>query len=186
VEINNIKLKKMAKYNFTVVGALLQVVLDTESGAYNPEINSYKGASTMFGNNQIYLSEFGNFRQQFYFHNIGTIGGATSTDIENANELIQELITTSSQNSSGVGSVIEYNNIDIYDTPANLPISFPANTIHGYSILAITGTLTITIGGEQTVLATSQKTEFEAVGLIADIITIDSTTGTFLVTTSKA
>jgi hypothetical protein len=175
----------MAKYNFTVVGGLLQVVLDTESGVFKPEIHSYNGASTMFGNEQIYLSEFGNFRQQFYLHNIGTIGGVAPTSIENANVLIGVLITTASGNSSGGGSVTQYNATEAYDTVANLPITFPANTIHSISVLSKTGNTVMTINGEQITLEVGQTYNDKADGLISTVTVINSCTGAFIATVKK-
>lgn len=161
------------------------VTLDTESGVFKPEVHSYDGASTIFGNEQIYLSEYGNFRQQFFLHNIVTIGGVVPTSIENANVLIQGLITTASSNASGGGSVTQYNATEAYDTVANLPITFPANTIHSISVLAKTGNTVIAINGEQITLEVGQTYTDEADGLISTVTAINSCTGAFIATVKK-
>lgn len=175
----------MAKYNFTVVGGLLQIVLDTEAGKFKSETHSYNSPSTMFGNEQIYLSEFAKFRQQFYLHNIGTIGGVVPTSIENANVLIGHLITTASIGSSIGALSVQYNATEAYDTVANLPITFPANTIHSISVLAKTGNTVMTINGEQITLEVGQTYIDKGDGLISIPTVINSCTGAFIATVKK-
>lgn len=175
----------MAKYNFTVSGGLLIVSLDEEAGKFSPETLSYLQASTELSNDKISLYDFGSFEKDFQFHNIGLVNGVAPTTIAIANSLILGLISTASANINGGGSSVQYNNVDIYDAPANLPITFPINTIHEIAILCITGTLTITVNGEQTVLSATQQTKITATSLINKAIVLNSTTGTFLATVLK-
>jgi hypothetical protein len=50
-------------------------------------------------------------------------------------------------------------------------------------MLCLTGTFTVTVNGEETVLSAGENMDIEATTLIADEISLDSTTGTFKVTT---
>jgi hypothetical protein len=122
--------------------------------------------------------EAGKFKFSALFTRIGTIGGVTPTDIDNAETLLLALIPTASGGGGGT-----YNNVTVYDAPGDLPITFGPETIHSISILCLTGTLTITVGGEETVLSAGQNTDITATTLIEEEISIDSTTGTFTITT---
>lgn len=172
----------MAKYNFTVSGGLLSVTLDEEAGRFSPETLSYLQASTELSNNRITLYNFGCFEKDFEFNNIGLVNGVTPSTIANANTLILGLISTASATISG-GSVTQYNTPTNYDTVANLPISFPTNTIHEISVLSKVGNTQITVRGEISTLSVGQSTTISADGLINGVISIDSCTGEFLATT---
>lgn len=172
----------MAKYNFTVLGGLLSVTLDEEAGRFSPETLSYLQASTELSNNRITLYNFGCFEKDFEFNNIGLVNGVAPSTIANANTLILGLISTASATISG-GSVIQYNTPTNYDTVANLPISFPTNTIHEISVLSKVGNTQITVRGEISTLSVGQSTTISADGLINGVISIDSCTGEFLATT---
>lgn len=179
---NNLINRIMAKYNFTVSGGLLSVTLDEEAGRFSPETLSYLQASTELSNNRITLYNFGCFEKDFEFNNIGLVNGVTPSTIANANTLILGLISTASATISG-GSVTQYNTPTNYDTVANLPISFPTNTIHEISVLSKVGNTQITVRGEISTLSVGQSTTISADGLINGVISIDSCTGEFLATT---
>jgi len=173
----------MAKYSFIVSNSSLVVELNIEGGRYNAHKISFKSPSVEIGLD-LSLFEGGKFVKSFLLHNIEFINGVEPTSLSDAFDKINVILADVA--GSGGGSSVQYNNVDIYDTPANLPITFSANTIHAISILAITGTVTMTLGGEQTVLATTQKTDITATGLISDTIVINSTTGTFIATVLTA
>lgn len=175
----------MAKYNFTVSGGLLIVSLDEEAGKFSPETLSYLQASTELSNDKISLYDFGSFEKDFQFHNIGLVNGVAPTTIAIANSLILGLISTASANVNGGGSSVQYNATDAYDAVANLPITFPANTIHSISVLAKTGNTVMTINGNEITLEVGQTYIDKADGLISIVTVINSCTGAFIATVKK-
>ena len=166
----------MAKWNFIVSGVSLVKRLDTSGNDVEPRSESFMQPSLDLQGGKIVFKESGQYKTAIYFSQIGTIAGQFPTDIEDAYDKLLAIIPT-----SGTGGT--YNTVTIYDTVADLPITFDSGTIHSISILCITGTLTITISGEQTVMATGQKIDMEATGLLVEDIVINSSTGTFIATT---
>ncbi len=85
------------KYIFTSVDGQLRVELDNSSLQWaNDDTSSYAEASVSFYDlKKIYLSNFGKIQREFIFENIGTIGGVTPTDIEEAYDLLSALIPVS-------------------------------------------------------------------------------------------
>jgi hypothetical protein len=128
---------------------------------------------------KIKFFESGIYKFAVLFTAIGTIDGDTPTDLSDSKDKLLALIP----NSSGGASGSNYNTPTVYDTPADLPITFTAGTIHSISMLCLTGTFTVTVNGEETVLSAGENMDIEATTLIADEISLDSTTGTFKVTT---
>lgn len=167
----------MAKWNFSTINNSLVITLDTSESDVLPQSKSLMQPSVSLSLDKIILKESGNYFTSLAFCNIGTIDGATPTDLLDANDKILLLIPTS----SGGGISTSYNTPTLYDTPADLPLTFGANTIHAISILCLTGTLTCTISGETVVYGAGEGTDIEASGLIDQQISIDSTTGTFLI-----
>lgn len=86
-------------------------------------------------------------------------------------------------NGGSGGSGTTYDTPTLYDTPADLPITFAADTIHAISILCITGNLNVTINGEDTDFGPGEKLDLEADTLFDYAITLNSSTGTFKVVT---
>ena len=127
---------------------------------------------------KINFYEDGGFKCALIYAQINEIDGVAPTDYEDAFDKILALIPSSGGASGG-----SYNNTDAYDEDATLPLTFDGNTIHSFSIVAKTGTTTITVNGETTVLIAGQSTTITGTGLIAEEISIDSTTGEFLATT---
>lgn len=175
----------MAKYNFTTNGGLLVVTLDVEINKFSPEIYNYRAASVCIDKDQLYLNEFGIFKESFKFNEFGTIGGVSPTSISNASLLINNLISTASVASSVGSLAVQYNTIEAYDTVLNLPITFGSNTLHSISVLCKTGITIMTIGIEQITLEPGQSFNSEVDGLMTTVLTINSCTGTFLATVSK-
>ncbi len=169
----------MAKWNFFVTGGSLIKELDTSGNDVEPRSQSFMQPSLDLEGGKIVFKESGQYKTAIYFSQIGTIASATPTDIQDAYDKLIALIPTS----GGGGGGSSYNNVTAYDTVADLPITFATGTIHSISILCITGTLVVTISGEQTTLIAGQKTDMEATGLLTEDIVINSSTGTFLATT---
>lgn len=82
------------KYNFTAINGQLVVDLDNSSLQWdNNDTSSYRASSiNMFNSRKIYLYDFGEYKREFEFENIGTIGGDIPTDISNAYTLLMALI----------------------------------------------------------------------------------------------
>jgi hypothetical protein len=170
----------MAKYSFTVSNSSLIVDLNLESGLFKPEKISFKSPSVKLGLD-LNLFEAGYFVKSFLLHNIDLINGIAPTDLSDAFNKINTILGGVASSTNGV----IYNTPVVYDTPANLPITFAANTIHEISLLCLTGTLTVTVDGESTVLGVNQQMRLVSTTTINKIITINSTTGTFVVTVNK-
>ena len=171
----------MAKWNFSVVGSSLIKSLDTSGLNVNPRSQSFMQPSVDMVLDKLTFKEGGQYKTSVLFSLIGTINGATPTDLQDAYDKLLALIATMSGGGGGTGG--SYNTPTVYDTPADLPIEFDANTIHSISMLCLTGTLTVTVNGEETVLSAGENMDIEASTTIDDIISLDSTTGTFKVTT---
>ena len=169
----------MTKWNFTVVGGSLIKKLDETNPVVSSRSKSYTAPKFDMVGSTIYIYEQGEYDSALQFSQIGTIDGDTPTDLQDAYNKLIALIPTS----SGGGSSSNYNNVTAYDEDATLPLTFGANTINSISIVAKTGTTTITIGAETTTLIEGRTTTIKADGLIVEVISIDSTTGTFLATT---
>jgi len=168
----------MAKWNFTANNGQLIADLTPVDGDVQPRTYSFKEASIQMAVGKIKFFESGVYKFATLFTAIGEIDGVEPTDLIDAKDKILALIP----GSSGAGGS-NYNTPTVYDTPADLPIDFTVGTIHSISILAITGTTTITVDGEETTLAEGQEYFNEATTLIDVEISIDSTTGTFIATT---
>lgn len=171
----------MAKWNFSVVGSSLIKSLDTSGLNVNPRSQSFMQPSVDMVLDKLTFKEGGQYKTSVLFSLIGTIDGDTPTDLQDAYDKLLALIATMS--GGGGGATGSYNTPTVYDTPADLPIEFDANTIHSISMLCLTGTLTVTVNGEETVLSAGENMDIEASTTIDDIISLDSTTGTFKVTT---
>lgn len=171
----------MAKWNFSVVGSSLIKSLDTSGLNVNPRSQSFMQPSVDMVLDKLTFKEGGQYKTSVLFSLIGTIDGDTPTDLQDAYDKLLALIATMSGGGGGTGG--SYNTPTVYDTPADLPIEFDANTIHSISMLCLTGTLTVTVNGEETVLSAGENMDIEASTTIDDIISLDSTTGTFKVTT---
>lgn len=174
----NLKNIDMTLWNFTTVASSLVKTLDETDGVVSPRSQSFIDPSIRMVGTVIYIYEGGNYATSIMFSQIGQIGGESATDLQDAYSLLLNLIATSRG-----GAIVAYDNVTAYDTPASLPITFLANTIHSISILSITGNTVITIGGEATTLVAGQSTSIEATALIDDTIVINSASGTFLATT---
>ena len=127
---------------------------------------------------KIYFYESGKYKTSLIYAQIDEIDGVNPTDFADAVSKIEALLPSAGGGTSG-GS---YNTVDAYDEDATLPLTFASDTIHSFSIVAKTGTTTITVNGEATVLIAGQSTTITGSGLIAEAISIDSTTGEFLAT----
>ena len=171
----------MAKWNFSVVGSSLIKSLDASGLDVNPRSQSFMQPSVDMVLDKLTFKEGGQYKTSVLFSLIGTINGAIPTDLQDAYDKLLALIATMSGGGGGTGG--SYNTPTVYDTPADLPIEFDANTIHSISMLCLTGTLTVTVNGEETVLSAGENMDIEASTTIDDIISLDSTTGTFKVTT---
>ena len=169
----------MTKWNFTVVGGSLIKKLDETNPVVSSRSKSYTAPKFDMVGSTIYIYEQGEYDSALQFSQIGTIDGDTPTDLQDAYNKLIALIPTS----SGGGSSSNYNNVTAYDEDATLPLTFATNTINSISIVAKEGTTTITIGAETTTLIEGQTTTIKADGLIVEVISIDSTTGSFLATT---
>lgn len=169
----------MAKWNFTASNGQLVATLTPESGDVEPRKYTFKEASIEMAVGKIKFFESGVYRFATLFTAIGEIDGVEPTDLTDASTKLTALIPSSSGGAGGSN----YNTPTVYDTPADLPITFTAGTIHSISMLCLTGTFTVTVNGEETVLSAGENMDIEATTLIADEISLDSTTGTFKVTT---
>lgn len=167
----------MGKWIFTANNGSVVAKMTPNTNEVNEKTHTFRNLSISNAIGKLRFFESGNYVFSTLFSMVGAIGGETPTDIDDAETKILALIPTAS---GGGGS---YNNTVIYDKTGDLPITFDANTIHAMSILCLTGTLTVTIAGEETTLSAGQNIDVEADALIADEISIDSTTGTFIVTT---
>ena len=170
----------MAKWNFTASNGQLVATLTPESGDVELRQYTFKEASIRMAVGKIKFFESGVYVFATLFTAIGEIDGVEPTDLADASTKLTALIPSSSGGGAG-GS--NYNTPTVYDTPADLPITFATGTIHSISVLATSGTTTITVDGEETTLIEGQEYFNEATTLIDVEISIDSTDGTFIATT---
>lgn len=168
----------MSQWDFTASGGSLVKTLVDPSDYVAPRSKSYTAPKFDMAANKITIFEQGQYDSTILFHEFNEIGGVAPTDLADAYTKLLALVPT-----SGGGSGTEYNTVTAYDTVADLPITFATGTIHAISILCITGTLTVTISGEETDMVAGQKTDMEASALLEEDVVINSSTGTFLVTT---
>jgi hypothetical protein len=170
----------MAKWNFTASNGQLVADLTPESGDVEPRKYTFKEASIRMGVGKIKFFESGVYVFATLFTAIGEIDGVEPTDLADASTKLTALIPSSSGGGAG-GS--NYNTPTVYDTPADLPITFASNTINAISIVCTSGTTIITVDGQETQLLEGQSFNISASTLIDVEISIDSTTGTFIATT---
>lgn len=128
---------------------------------------------------KIYFYESGKYKTSLIYAQIDQIDGANPTSYTDAVDKILALLPSAGGGGTGSGN---YNNVVAYDEDATLPLTFAGDSIHSFSIVAKTGTTTITVNGETTTLIAGQSTTITADALIAEEISIDSTTGEFLAT----
>jgi hypothetical protein len=169
----------MAKWNFTASNGQLIANLTPDAGDVTPRTYSFKEASIEMAVGKIKFFESGIYKFATLFTAIGEIDGVEPTDLVDAKDKLLALIP----NSSGGAGGSNYNTPTVYDTPEDLPITFATGTIHSISVLATSGTTTITVDGEETTLIEGQEYFNEATTLIDVEISIDSTEGTFIATT---
>jgi len=81
-------------YNFTKEGNLIIVTLNTESGNYDKNIQTYTSPSMHLSGNLIYLFDFNREKNKFSFVNFGTIGDQTPTNIDDAFLKLKTLIAS--------------------------------------------------------------------------------------------
>jgi len=129
---------------------------------------------------KIYFYEDGAYKTSLIYAQIDEIDGVNPTSYADAVSKIEALLPSAGGGGTGSGN---YNNVDAYDEDATLPLTFSGGSIHSFSIVAKTGTTTITVNGETTTLIAGQSTTITGDALIAEEISIDSTTGEFLATT---
>jgi hypothetical protein len=170
----------MAKWDFTASNGQLVANLTPNLGDVTPRTYSFKEASIEMAVGKIKFFESGVYKFAALFTAIGEIDGVEPDDLADAKDLLLELIPNSG---GGGASGSNYNTPTVYDKPADLPITFNAGTIHSISVLATNGTTTIIVDGEETTLIEGQEYFNEATTLIDVVISIDSTTGTFIATT---
>lgn len=168
----------MGKWVFTASNGSVVAKMTPTTNEVREKTITFRDLSFTNAIGKLRFFEAGKFKFSALFTRIGTIGGFTPVDMDDAEVYLLALIP-----SAGGGSSTPYDNVTLYDNSATLPIKFTANSIHSISILCLTGTLTITVGGEVTVLSAGQNTDITATTLIAEEISIDSTTGTFTITT---
>lgn len=169
----------MSQWDFTASGGSLVKTLVSPEDYVGARIKSYTAPKFDLATNKITISEQGKYDSTIMFHEFNEIDGVPPTNLADAYTKLLALVPTA----SGGGSGTQYNNVDAYDEDAALPLSFAGGTIHSFSIVAKTGDTTITVNGEETVVIEGQSATITASGLIAEAISIDSTTGTFLATT---
>lgn len=174
----NLKIRTMTLWNFTASGGSLVKTLDETDPVVSSRSKSYTAPKFDMVLDKITIFEQGEYDSTLRFPQIGTIAGVAPTDLQDAYTKLLALVPTASG-----GSVTQYNNVDAYDEDATLPLTFTAGTIHSFSIVAKSGNTTVTINGEVTIIIEGQSANITVSGLIADVISIDSTTGTFLATT---
>lgn len=168
-----------AKYDFTASNGSLIMKRTPVLGDVLPKTITFRSPSLVSALGKIRLYESGKYYTSLLFTGFGLIDGVAPTSLGDAEtKLIALMAGTNGGSTSG-----SYNTPTIYDTPADLPIEFDANSIHSISVLALTGTTTIEVDGEETVLSEGQEYFNEASALIDVQILINSTTGTFIVTT---
>lgn len=167
----------MATWNITAGNGSLVLTLDTEAGRFSPRTITFREPSTTLCLDAIKFYESGIYKKKLNFGDFGLIDGNVPTDIENAEDLILVLIPTS----GGITPTL-YDLETIYDESKDLP-EFEANTIHAYSLVCLTGTTTLTIGADSTVLTAGQSVSGEATTTFENTISITANTGTFLLTT---
>jgi len=169
-----------AKYDFTASNGSLIMKRTPVDGDVLPKTITFRSPSLVNALGKIRLYEAGKYYTSLLFTGFGEIDGVSPTSLEDAETKLLALIPTAS---GGGGGGTNYNQVTAYDTVGDLPITFDSGTIHAISILCVTGTLTISISGEETTLIAGQKTEMEATTLLVEDIVIQSSTGTFLATT---
>lgn len=169
-----------AKYDFTASNGSLIMKRTPVDGDVLPKTITFRSPSLVNALGKIRLYESGKFTTSLLFTGFGEIDGVNPTSLEDAETKLLALIPTAS---GGGGGGTNYNTPTIYDTIADLPITFTAGTIHSISILSVSGTTTITVDGEETVLSESQEYFNEASTLIDVDIEINSCTGEFIATT---
>lgn len=168
----------MSLWNFTASGGSLVKTLVNPEDYVGARQKSYTAPKFDLATNKITIFEQGNYDSTIMFHEFNEIDGVAPSDLADAYTKLLALVP-----SAGGGAGTQYNNVDAYDEDATLPLVFDAGTIHSFSIVAKTGDTTITVNGEETVVIEGQSATVTATGLIAEEISIDSTTGTFLATT---
>jgi hypothetical protein len=168
-----------AKYDFTASNGSLIMKRTPVDGDTAPKTITFRSPSLVNALGKIRLYEAGKYYTSLLFTGFGEIDGVNPTSLEDAETKLLALIPTAS---GGGGGDTNYNNVDAYDEDSVLPLTFDADTIHSFSIVAKTGTTTITVNGEATVLIAGQSTTITADALIDADISINSTTGEFLAT----
>lgn len=168
-----------AKYDFTASNGSLIMKRTPVDGDTAPKTITFRSPSLVNALGKIRLYEAGKYYTSLLFTGFGEIDGVNPTSLEDAETKLLALIPTAS---GGGGGSTNYNNVDAYDEDSVLPLTFDADTIHSFSIVAKTGTTTITVNGEATVLIAGQSTTITADALIDADISINSTTGEFLAT----
>lgn len=168
----------MSQWDFTASGGSLVKTLVSPEDYVAPRSKSYTAPKFDMVLDKITIFEQGNYDSTILFHEINEIDGVAPSDLADAYTKLLALVPT-----AGGGGGTQYNNVDAYDEDATLPLTFGAGTVHSFSIVSKTGDTTITVNGEETVIIEGQSTTITADGLIAEEISIDSATGTFLATT---
>lgn len=81
------------KYDFTANNGQLLIELDNSLNEWeSEESNEYRESSANLYNNKIQIYNHGDFKKDFLFENIKTVGGVSPTDINNAYVLLLALI----------------------------------------------------------------------------------------------
>jgi len=168
----------MSQWDFTASGGSLVKTLVNPEEYVALRRKSYTAPKFDMSLDKITIFEQGKYDSTIKFHEINQIDGVEPASLADAYTKLLALVPT-----AGGGGGTQYNQVTAYDTVGDLPITFDSGTIHAISILCITGTLTISISGEETTLIAGQKTEMEATTLLVEDIVIQSSTGTFLATT---
>ena len=88
---------------------------------------------------------------------------------------IQYLTNVTSQSGNGTN----FNTPNVYNNVGALPITFPLNTIHSFSIQSRSGDTSVTVNGVTCVLLEGEVLEIKADTLIDRAIIINSASGTF-------
>jgi hypothetical protein len=84
----------MAKYDVSVIGNQLVVTLVVIAGDFDPNLRSFKNPSIKLASNSIKILESGIYKMALNFDDINQIQEVFPTDLENAADLINALIST--------------------------------------------------------------------------------------------
>lgn len=161
----------MAQYNISVSGNQLVVELIVTGGDFSPNVRTFKSPSIKLTPDTIKFNESGIYKMSLNFNEINEIGGIVPTDLEDAANLVTDLIA----NFNGGGASPEINaallasenpsDTNPFATETWVDDNFQSILVSGTNIKTINGT-SVLGSGDLTVPGGSGDGDFEFYGVV--------------------